>query len=445
MKKQLSRIVILTLALLLFALPVAGSEVTSGPEDTGVAAERVFDDAALFTAEQAADLNTQAWKYIQEFDVDFVIVTTNDTGGKSSRAYADDYFDYNGFGIGASRDGMLLLINMEEREVYISTHALTLNLFTDADIENLLDAVYNDLANGEYAASAEAFLVHAAAHLRQRLADDASKQTVPDSIDPALKIYDYAGVLSSGNINHYRSEATTYARSYGLDVAVVTVEGTAGNSMTTLADTIYDSNGFGLGTEKSGFLLLIRTGQNWSVQVKANGTAQQLFSNAEMDAMVYEIGDSIEAGDYNAAVQCYFDTITAAAKSNPLQFRSLGSILLSILPKALLAGAGLAALIVLIMMIAHLASVPKTPAASQYIVSGSAALVGQSDVFFDTRLSRTPKPQPSSGGGSGGGFGGGSSGGSRSGGYSSGGGRTGGTSSHRSSSGSSHGGGGRKF
>ena len=32
--------------------------------------------------------------------MDIVIVTTDDAEGKSSLAYADDFFDYNGYGVG---------------------------------------------------------------------------------------------------------------------------------------------------------------------------------------------------------------------------------------------------------------------------------------------------------------------------------------------------------
>ena len=44
----------------------------------------------------------------QKLNFDIVVVTTNSTDGKSSMAYADDFFDYNGYGMGDNYDGALL-------------------------------------------------------------------------------------------------------------------------------------------------------------------------------------------------------------------------------------------------------------------------------------------------------------------------------------------------
>ena len=44
-----------------------------------------------------------------------VIVTVDDTRGKKARDFADDFFDYNGFGYGRDRDGILLLIDISDR------------------------------------------------------------------------------------------------------------------------------------------------------------------------------------------------------------------------------------------------------------------------------------------------------------------------------------------
>ena len=42
-------------------------------------------------------------------------------GGKTAEAYADDYYDYNGYGYGENDDGLLLLVSMGEREWAITT------------------------------------------------------------------------------------------------------------------------------------------------------------------------------------------------------------------------------------------------------------------------------------------------------------------------------------
>ena len=41
--------------------------------------------------------------------MDAVIVTSNNLNGKSQQDYADDYFDYNGYGVGKEKSGLLSL------------------------------------------------------------------------------------------------------------------------------------------------------------------------------------------------------------------------------------------------------------------------------------------------------------------------------------------------
>lgn len=85
----------------------------------------------------------------QRFDV--AVVTTYSLNGKTSTQYADDFFDYNGYGVGDSRDGILLLISMEERDWAISTHGFGIPAFTDAGQRYLTSQILPDLSAGNYA------------------------------------------------------------------------------------------------------------------------------------------------------------------------------------------------------------------------------------------------------------------------------------------------------
>ena len=82
--------------------------------------------------------------------LDVVVVTASTLDGKTPMAYADDYFDYNGYGFGASRDGVLLLVCMEDRDWWISTSGYGITAFTDAGISYLSDAFLGDLSDGLY-------------------------------------------------------------------------------------------------------------------------------------------------------------------------------------------------------------------------------------------------------------------------------------------------------
>ena len=60
--------------------------------------EKVVDKARLFSEEEASHLQEFCEDAIQATGMDVVIVTTDDTEGKTAQEYADDYFDYNGYG-----------------------------------------------------------------------------------------------------------------------------------------------------------------------------------------------------------------------------------------------------------------------------------------------------------------------------------------------------------
>lgn len=119
---------------------------------------RVFDEAGLFTQQEKQSLEELTKQYIEKTSLDLVIVTTDDTQGKSTRAYADDFYDDNRFGIGADRSGALFLIDMDNREAYISTHGKAIRILTDRRIREITDAAAKKVGAGAYEEAAEIFL-----------------------------------------------------------------------------------------------------------------------------------------------------------------------------------------------------------------------------------------------------------------------------------------------
>lgn len=118
----------------------------------------VVDSANLFSETEKTSLEEKIKETIELTGVDIVIVTTKSTDGKTSEAYSDDYFDYNGYGLGPQRNGMLLLINMKDREMHISLRGSGTDFFTDAKVENALDYMTPHASSGAYAKAAETFL-----------------------------------------------------------------------------------------------------------------------------------------------------------------------------------------------------------------------------------------------------------------------------------------------
>ena len=99
----------------------------------------LVDDAGLLTAEEAQTVEAKLQKLSDDTNMDFVIVTTTNWEGKSKQAYADDYYDYNGYGVGrqGDRSGVLLLVydNGSSTERWISTRGYGITCFTDYGIQ----------------------------------------------------------------------------------------------------------------------------------------------------------------------------------------------------------------------------------------------------------------------------------------------------------------------
>lgn len=133
----------------------------------------VIDHANLMTPDEILDLNDRANALSQEFSMDIVIVTSDDTEGKSSREFADDYFDYNGFGVGPNYDGILFLIDMDNREAYISTTGDGIRYLTDQRIESVLDSVFDGgLPEGDYYGASLGFLEATGYYLERGIPSD---------------------------------------------------------------------------------------------------------------------------------------------------------------------------------------------------------------------------------------------------------------------------------
>ncbi len=111
---------------------------------------KVVDEADLLTSSEEAELEQKVQALVDKYQMDIVLVTVRSLGGKSYEAYADDYFDYNGYGIGSKRSGVLFLLSMEDRDLYISTSGEAIDALSDRDINGLLSKASDELADNEF-------------------------------------------------------------------------------------------------------------------------------------------------------------------------------------------------------------------------------------------------------------------------------------------------------
>ncbi len=140
MKKQFG---ILLFSLILIVFMTTAISAVSMP--------RLVDGADLLTDSEEITLLSMLDEISERQMLDVVIVTTNTLEGKSPMAYADDFYDDYGYGFGASYDGVLLLVSMEDRDWWISTYGYGITAFTDYGIDCLSERFLSDLGYGYYA------------------------------------------------------------------------------------------------------------------------------------------------------------------------------------------------------------------------------------------------------------------------------------------------------
>jgi len=154
--RQLRNISILAVTLLVFTL-------FCGFDSTG---QKVYDDAGLFTSAQINRLEQMCIEKAGETETDFIIVTTNSTNGKSSMDYAEDFYMAHDFGYDTLHgDGVILLINMEDREVWMSTSGKAISYLSDTRIDNIISAVTAKLSSGSYYDGCTVFLTKTANYM----------------------------------------------------------------------------------------------------------------------------------------------------------------------------------------------------------------------------------------------------------------------------------------
>lgn len=138
MKKIFSLIITLLLCIFPFTISFAAE------------GDRVLDKANLIEDSKEQLLREKIQTIANTYNFDVVILTVDSCEGKTPEAYADDAFDYGGYGLGDNRDGLLFLISMEDRDWHISTRGYGITAFTDYGIQVLGEKLVPDLSDGNY-------------------------------------------------------------------------------------------------------------------------------------------------------------------------------------------------------------------------------------------------------------------------------------------------------
>ncbi|MGN0352310.1 MAG: TPM domain-containing protein [Roseburia sp.] len=107
----------------------------------------VYDEADLLTEIEEQELAEEITALEENTGWTVYAVTTEDTQGKTSMVYADDFYDDHA----DSEDGVVLLIDMDNREVYLSTAGSAIRYLTDSRIDRITENAASYAGDGDYA------------------------------------------------------------------------------------------------------------------------------------------------------------------------------------------------------------------------------------------------------------------------------------------------------
>ena len=159
----------------------------------------VYDQAELLTEEEEQELQSYAQTMKDTWKMNFMVVTTDNAEGKSSMEYADDFYDMH-FPEESEADGMLYLLDMDNREIYLSTSGLAIRYLTDERVESVLDEAFEYVADGDYYGTFQAFF-------------NASEKFLNEGIPKDQYNYD----VETGEIDYY-DDSEEYSSPMRIDI-----------------------------------------------------------------------------------------------------------------------------------------------------------------------------------------------------------------------------------
>lgn len=117
---------------------------------------QVMDRANLFSVTEINAMEAIINRIEAQHQVDIAVLTTYDVPDDYSesnwriREYADDFYDYGGFGMGPDFSGMLLLLDMNNRVIWLSGSGVIREYINDTREEDILDRAYTHLTLNDY-------------------------------------------------------------------------------------------------------------------------------------------------------------------------------------------------------------------------------------------------------------------------------------------------------
>lgn len=148
-QKVISLLLLVCMLSLVLAVPALATSASK--------AIALMDEADLLSQDEERELSTKLGQIGEEYNVQIVIITMDTMEGDDIDQFIELLYDSIGLGYGENKDGILLLVSMDPREVAILTNGSAHDAIGDREIEKILDAIVSDLSDGNYSDAFDTF------------------------------------------------------------------------------------------------------------------------------------------------------------------------------------------------------------------------------------------------------------------------------------------------
>lgn len=233
---------------------------------------------------------------------------------------------------------------------------------------------------------------------------------------PTQKVYDLDNSLTTSEYKALNDEAIRLTNKHAFDIVVVITDNIQNKSARAFSDDFFDYKGFGIGSKRSGILLLVNN-DTFVDYISTSGSGIKLFSDKKINTMLESAGKQFKKENFYVGISTFLSnvdyniengTLLTASQRRERAFTAIATSLV----------VGLIAAAAMVLVVFNRYRFHSVPNANVYLSCDGLDYVVKDDNYIRTYVTKTYSPRQSS--------------------------SSGGSSTHRSSSGRTHGGGGRR-
>lgn len=124
----------------------------------GAVEPRIVDNADVLSYDEESELEYDAVSLTVKYGIDVVILVVDGLDGSSTMEYADDFYDYHNYGVDDEKSGVLLLLDIDSRDWWISTTGKGIDALTDYGIQEVFGEAAPYFGDDEWYEGCSAYL-----------------------------------------------------------------------------------------------------------------------------------------------------------------------------------------------------------------------------------------------------------------------------------------------